>query len=144
MKQLIFKQVTIVSDSLRCGGQFELSPTLNLITGNDNSIGKSTLAKIFLWALGCDPHFDTTWINFDVKVLVKFKVGDLEYSTARQGNQMWLGSPNGSWQAFPKITGEYASKFAKIVEFSALLPSRDDASSLEVPPPAFFFPSFLP
>jgi len=138
MKKLIFKQVTVVSDSLKCGGRFELSPTLNLITGDNNSIGKSTLAKILLWAVGCDPHFDTTWTSFEALALVEFKIGETDYATARKGNQIWL-KVGSKWQTFPKITGDYAKQFAKLVEFTALLPCREDPASLEVPPPAFFF-----
>ncbi|WP_339081070.1 hypothetical protein [Pseudomonas sp. TMP9] len=141
MKKMIFKQVTIISDSLKCGGQFELSPKLNLITGDDNSIGKSTLAKILLWAVGCDPHFDTTWVALDVLALVEFNIGEESYATARKGNQIWLKTGS-SWQRFPKITGDYSNQFAKLVDFNALLPSRDDSASLEVPPPAFFFLPF--
>lgn len=141
MKKLIFKQVTAVSDSLKCGGQFELSPKLNLITGDDNSIGKSTLAKILLWAVGCDPHFDTTWAGLDPTVLVEFKIGDADYATARKGNQIWLKTGS-NWRTFPKITGDYSKEFAKLVDFTALLPSREDSAALEVPPPAFFFLPF--
>lgn len=141
MKKMIFKQVTIISDTLKCGGQFELSPKLNLITGDDNSIGKSTLAKILLWAVGCDPHFDTTWASLDALALVEFDIGDESFATARKGNQIWLKTGS-NWQAFPKITGEYSKQFANLVDFNALLPSRDDSASLEVPPPAFFFLPF--
>ncbi|WP_426810448.1 hypothetical protein ABOC32_06360 [Pseudomonas sp. WOUb67] len=141
MKKMTFKQVTIISDSLKCGGQFELSPKLNLITGDDNSIGKSTLAKILLWTVGCDPHFDTTWASLDALALVEFDIGEESYATARKGNQIWLRTGS-SWQTFPKITGDYSKQFAKLVDFNALLPSRDDTASLEVPPPAFFFLPF--
>ncbi len=141
MKKMIFKQVTIISDSLKCGGQFELSPKLNLITGDDNSIGKSTLAKILLWAVGCDPHFDTTWTALDILALVEFNIGEDSYATARKGNQIWLKTGS-VWQTFPKITGDYSKEFAKLVDFKALLPSREDSASLEVPPPAFFFLPF--
>ena len=105
MKKLIFSRVTVVSDSIGCGGQFELNPGLNLITGDDNSVGKSTLAKLFMWGLGCDPNFDVTWDGFDIRALVEFKIDEACYKSARQGNQMWLGRPDGTWQRFPKITG---------------------------------------
>lgn len=38
-----------------------ISPNLNLITANDNSVGKSTLLKLIFWGLGCEPELDTTW-----------------------------------------------------------------------------------
>lgn len=52
MKNLAFKRLVVASDTLKSGNQFEFNPRFNLITANDNSFGKSTLAKLLFWTLG--------------------------------------------------------------------------------------------
>lgn len=142
MKNLAFKRLVVASDTLKSGNQFEFKPRFNLITANDNSFGKSTLAKLLFWTLGGDPVLDVTWTGFDVRGLVDFSVGNETYQAGRYGNIMFLRRPNGQWEKFPKITGAYSEAFAEIVGFQALLPNRSDATKLETPPPAFYFLPF--
>ncbi|QLG89571.1 hypothetical protein HQ393_15680 [Chitinibacter bivalviorum] len=142
MKNLAFKQLVVASDTLKSGNQFEFKPRFNLITADDNSFGKSTLAKLLFWTLGGEPVLDITWTSFDVRCLVDFSVGNETYQAGRYGNIMFLRRPNGQWEKFPKITGAYSEAFAEIVGFEALLPNRNDATKLETPPPAFYFLPF--
>jgi hypothetical protein len=142
MKNLAFKRLVVASDTLKSGNRFEFKPRFNLITANDNSFGKSTLAKLLFWTLGGDPVLDVTWTSFDVRCLVDFSVGNETYQAGRYGNIMFLRRPNGQWEKFPKITGAYSEAFAEIVGFEALLPNRNDATKLETPPPAFYFLPF--
>lgn len=142
MKNLVFKRLVVASDTLKSGNQFEFKPRFNLITANDNSFGKSTLAKLLFWALGGDPVLDVTWTSFDVRCLVEFSVGNETYHAGRYGNIMFLRRPNSQWEKFPKITGAYSDAFSEIVGFQALLPNRSDTTKLETPPPAFYFLPF--
>lgn len=142
MKNLAFKRLVVASDILKSGNQFEFKPRFNLITADDNSFGKSTLAKLLFWTLGGDPVLDVTWISFDVRCMVDFSVGNETYQAGRYGNIMFLRRHNGQWEKFPKITGAYSEAFAEIVGFEALLPNRNDATKLETPPPAFYFLPF--
>lgn len=142
MKNLLFKRLVVASDTLKSGNQFEFKPRFNLITANDNSFGKSTLAKLLFWTLGGDPVLDVTWTSFDVRCLVDFSVGNDTYQAGRYGNTMFLRRQNGRWEKFPKITGAYSEAFAEIVGFEALLPNRNDSTKLETPPPAFYFLPF--
>lgn len=142
MKNLVFKRLVVASDTLKSGNLFEFKPRFNLITADDNSFGKSTLAKLLFWTLGGDPVLDVTWTSFDVRCLIDFCVGNETYQAGRYGNIMFLRRPNSQWEKFPKITGEYSEAFAEIVGFEALLPNRNDSTKLETPPPAFYFLPF--
>jgi hypothetical protein len=142
MQNFIFKRLTIISDTQKSANQFTFQPKFNLITGNDNSIGKSTIAKMLLWSLGCDPELDTAWQALDVRATVEFTVGGAAWEAGRYGDSMFL-RPNGeTWTYYPKITGQYSSTFADLVGFQALLPTRKDPTQLETPPPAFYFLPF--
>lgn len=142
MPNLVFKRLTVASDTLKSANQYNFKPRFNLITGDDNSLGKSTLAKLLFWTLGGDPALDFTWQSFDVRALVDFSIGNDTYQVGRYGNTMFLRRPNEQWERFPKITGEYSEAFAEIAEFGALLPSRKETTKLEAPPPAYYFLPF--
>ncbi|WP_250621696.1 hypothetical protein [Acinetobacter pittii] len=139
---LSFKQLTVVSNSQKSANQFKFHPKYNLITGNNNSIGKSTLAKLLLWTLGCSTHHDPTWKALDIRTLLVFNIGDNEYSVGRYNDIIYIKQPNENWQKFEKITGAYSKIFAEIVKFKVLLPNKADSTKLETPPPAYYFLPF--
>lgn len=141
MKSLKFKRLLVLSNSIKSANLFEFSPNLNLITANDNSVGKSTLLKLIFWGLGCEPELDTTWTNKDCKTIVEFQIGDDSFRVQRYKNQIHFKKNKDAVQEFQKITGEYSEIFAKTVDFKALLPNRN-TSLIETPPPAFYFLPF--
>lgn len=142
MQNLIFKRLTVASDTQNAANQFEFHPRFNLITANDNSLGKSTVAKLLQWTLGAEPILDTTWQNLDVRSLVEFEIAGIQYKVGRKGDSISLKIENQGWKTFPKITGEYSKTFANIVGFHALLPNRKDPTLLENPPPAYYLLPF--
>ncbi|EJC6864589.1 hypothetical protein MYD45_004485 [Vibrio parahaemolyticus] len=137
MKGLQFQRLVLVSDSKRLANQFEFPKRLNLITGKDNSIGKSTLVKNIFWALGCEPALDEEWKSNDVKALLYFSIDGVDHFVARYKNTMVL---NG--EKFNSIGGGYSEAFAELVNFKLKLPNRKDETELLVPPPAFYFLPF--
>lgn len=140
MKGLQFQRLVLLSDSKRLANQFTFPKRLNLITGSDNSIGKSTLVKNLFWAIGCEPHFDEEWISNDVKAILYFKVNQQEYIVSRYADGIYFGHKGTALAKYSKITGQYAKDFAKEVGFDLLLANRHDG--LDCPPPAFYFLPF--
>lgn len=141
MQNLKFSRLQILSDSEKSANQFEFSSTLNLITANDNSVGKSTLLKLIFWTFGCEPEFDTTWKSKDCTSLVEFTIGNKVYRIKRYKNEIILSEPNSSIVRYEKVTGDFAKKIAEIFQFKALLPNQT-TNALEVPPPAYYFIPF--
>jgi len=141
MQNLKFSRLLILSDSEKSANQFEFSSTLNLITANDNSVGKSTLLKLIFWTFGCEPEFDTTWKSKDCTSLVEFTIGNKVYRIKRYKNEIILGEPNSSIVKYEKVTGDFAKKIAEIFQFKALLPNQT-TNALEIPPPAYYFIPF--
>lgn len=139
MKNLKYKHLHVLSDTLKAGNQFELSPRLNLIKANDNDVGKSTLVKLILWALGCEPFFDSTWNSTDSKVILEFEIGNRQYKVHRYKDIInFVDVSNKTNNKFTKITGDYSRLLNELVGFKALLPNRN-SEELESPPPAYYF-----
>ena len=142
MKSLKFKRLVLVSDTTRSANQFEFQDRFNLVTGKNNSIGKSPLVKNIFWALGCEPEFDETWKQLDCKALLDFSVGNRDYTVVRINSGIFISNNNGEFNRFGNITGDYARVFSRLVSFKALLPNRADDPVLETPPPAYYFLPF--
>jgi hypothetical protein len=141
MKSLRFKQLLVLSNSTKSANQFEFSKNLNLIKATDNSVGKSTLLKLLFWGLGCEPELDTTWNAQDCKTIVDFEIDTNNYRVLRYKHQISLKENDLDYIEYQKITGDYAVKFAEIVNFKALLPNQS-TGIVETPPPAFYFLPF--
>ena len=141
MKNLVFKKLMILSEQERKGIQLEFHEKVNVITGEDNSVGKSTLVKSLLWSLGCDPFFDDAWKSAEAKTLVEFSIGQTDYACARDSSRVMLAKKGEKFKVFTRVTGEYAREFASLVNFNALLPERDSKLTT-APPPAFYFLPF--
>lgn len=141
MTNLKYHQLLVISDSTKSGNLFKFSKKLNLITASDNSVGKSTLVKLIHWALGCEPFFDTTWINLDCKVILRFSLDNTEYEVHRYKSIINFREKNSEFKEFTTITGEYSKMLADLFEFKALLPNRN-TEKIETPPPAYYFLPF--
>jgi hypothetical protein len=146
MKNLVFQQLVVISESKKLGNLFKFNPHLNLITAKNNSFGKSTLAKLLVWTLGCEPYLDPTWKNLEVHCRVDFNIGENNFRIERYKKTIIIYWPDNSQKKYSNISGEYAEEFAKIVGFRALLPQRKkgvgDDFILETPPPAFYYLPF--
>lgn len=140
MKGLQFLRLVLISDSKKLANQFEFPKRLNLITGKDNSIGKSTLVKNLFWTLGCEPNFDEEWKSNDIKAILYFKVDHSNFIVSRYKDTIYFGEIGSKLKKYNSISGEYAKKFASIVNFNLILPNRSD--ELECPPPAYYFLPF--
>lgn len=142
MENLYIKRLTLISDTDKSANQFEFSNRYNLITANDNSHGKSTLAKMIVWAFGCSPSLDHVWLGLNCKVLVEFEIGLKKHKVARFGNSMYLSLDGGEFVHYPKITGDYSKVIQGVFGFEVLLPNKENKNRLEVPPPSYFFLPF--
>ncbi len=137
MKGLQFQRLVLVSDSKRLANQFDFPKRLNLVTGKDNSIGKSTLVKNILWTFGCEPALDDEWKSNDVKALLYFEINGESHYVTRYQNTMVLDG-----EKFDSVGGAYSEAFAQLVGFKLKLHNRNDDTELQVPPPAFYFLPF--
>lgn len=141
MRSLTFQRLVLISDSKRLANQFTFPKRLNLITGKDNSIGKSTLAKSLLWSLGCDPVIDEEWKSNDIKSILYFTINKKEYFSCRGSHSIILGAIGGEARRYIHITGDFSKDLSDLVSFKMKLPNRGDGN-LETPPPAYYFLPF--
>ncbi|PML53118.1 hypothetical protein [Vibrio breoganii] len=140
MKGLQFQRLVLLSDLKKLANQFTFPKRLNLVTGNDNSIGKSTLVKSLFWTFGCEPKFDEEWKSHDVKAILYFKINGKEFVISRYVDGLYFGEKNSPLKKYPKVTGQFSIDFAKEVGFDLLLANK--SCQLDCPPPAYYFLPF--
>lgn len=141
MPNLKFKQLLVLSNSARSANQFTFGPSLNLITANDNNVGKSTIVKLLFWTFGCEPFFDTNWTNTDSRTIVAFEIGTKSYEIYRYKSVIKLKEAGSDViETYTEVTKEFSKRIAAMFSFHALLPTRKD--KLVEPPPAFYFVPF--
>lgn len=138
MKNLYFKQLLLLSNTQKSGNQFKFNKRYNLITANDNSVGKTTLAKLLFWTFGTEPVLDKTWTNTDTKVLVDFEIDGQEYTIIRDKSIFYF-KENNSIQKYTKVSGDFSEKIANIMNFQVLLTDRSEEEKPVIPPPAYYF-----
>ena len=140
MQSLKFNRLLVLSNSQKAANQFVFSKTRNLITADDNSVGKSTLVKLLFWGVGCDPSFDSTWKSLDCKTLVEFQIGKDIYVIKRHKNFVSLKINDSDYDNYEKITGDFSIRMADILGFKVRLKSH--SGKLETPPPVYYFLPF--
>lgn len=141
MLNLKFKHLYIKSNARRSANHFMFSEKLNLITANDNSAGKTTLMKMLLWAMGCEPFFDSRWKSEQVQTLLEFSIKDNNYEIIRNEEFIWFRKVNETFSMFTKITGEFSELMSSILNFRVDLIDRNSETT-SVPPPAYYFTAF--
>lgn len=141
MKNLYFKQMLVLSNTQKSGNQFKFSDRYNLITADDNSVGKSTLVKLLFWVFGTEPELDKTWINTDTKVLLDFEIDGQGYTIIRDKSIFYF-KENKVIQKYTKVSGDFSEKIAKIMNFQVLLTDRSEEEKPVIPPPAYYFLPF--
>jgi len=141
MRSLKFQRLVLISDSKKLANQFTFPKRLNLITGEDNSIGKSTLAKSLLWSLGCDPVFDEEWKSNEIKSILYFTIDGKEYFSCRGTQSIILGAVGSTGKRYGNVTGKFSEDLSELVNFEMKLPNRK-TDILETPPPAYYYLPF--
>ena len=142
MQSLKFRQLLLLSSTNKLANQFTFSEEKNLITAIDNnSVGKSTIVKLLLWGVGCEPSLDSQWTSQDCKTIVEFSIGNNIYFVKRSKDFISIKKQNEKALSFSKITNGYSDIIAKLLKFRVLLPNRN-TGLLEVPPPVYYFLPF--
>lgn len=116
----------------------EFTRGFNVVTGHENHVGKSTILKSMLYALGTEIYFSSKWtVNHKLYVL-GMRVNNVKYTLARWHNRYLLFKGSALILATDRVTRGLAPKLAEIFSFYVLLPSKKD-KELELAPPAFTF-----
>ena len=120
----------------------EFSPTITILTSNENTVGKSTVVKMILWVLGCEPKFKDSWDIKSLQACLDIQIGRKLITIYRQYDFIAIKEGSKKWKRWEHITGGYSEYIANLVGFHVQLDDRNKTNSISTPPPAFYFLPF--
>lgn len=141
MKNLIFRELLLISHSEKRARRIKFHPKVTIIKGG-NDTGKSSVIKSIYAALGADSaKVHPKWKNAGVSLFLTFEVSGTTYKILRMGGKFTLFSKtNTLLGTYKKITSELAPKLADLFNFKLVLADRNQNEM--VPPPAYLFVPF--
>ena len=142
MTNLIVKKLQILSEKWRKAKIIEFSPTVTILISDENTVGKSTVVKMILWVLGCEPKFKDSWDIKNLQASLDIQIGQKLITVYRQSDFIAVKESRKKWKKWKCITGEYSKYIANLVGFHVKLDDRSIKNSMSTPPPAFYFLPF--
>lgn len=138
MKEMYFDNI-LIADIVKKTARFhEFEKGFNVITSQDNHVGKSSLLKSLYYTMGAEVDFDNVW-NKNTKIyVVEFYVDKIKYRVARwqkafavfQGTELILTTKS--------VSRDLAKEFEKIFSFAVYMANKK-SNKIELAPPAFIF-----
>ncbi|MDD2540918.1 MAG: hypothetical protein PHH28_07725 [Desulfuromonadaceae bacterium] len=141
MKNLIFRELLLISHSEKRARRIKFHPTVTIIKG-ENDTGKSSVIKSIYAALGANSAVvHPEWKKADVFLFLTFEVSGTTYKILRMRDRYALFTKNDIMLGtYKRITSELGPKLADLLNFKLVLVDKKEQEV--VPPPAYLFVPF--
>ncbi|CAT04775.1 Uncharacterised protein [Mesomycoplasma conjunctivae] len=111
---------------------------INVVTGRDNHVGKSSLLKSIYYSFGCNVDYDSAWDKKSKLVSVNFMLDNKLYKISRLDNKYLLQDSEGQILLRTKeVSKKLAPFLSELFEMEIYLTNKD--KKVELAPPVFFF-----
>ena len=136
MKNLIFRELLLISHSEKRARRIKFHPKVTIIKGG-NDTGKSSVIKSIYAALGANSiQMHPEWKKADVFLLLIFEVNGTTYKVYRMRERFALFTIDDRLLGtYKKVGSELAPKIADLFNFKLTLVDREQKEV--VPPPAY-------
>ena len=140
MNGMYFKSI-LISDIKKHTARFQsFAEGYNVITSEENHVGKSSLLKSLYYAMGAEVEYDTVWDKNTKIYIVNICVNGRDYTVARFQKNFAVFDEKNIVLLTKSVSRELAKKYEEIFSFSVYLPNKK-TKRIEMAPPAF---SFMP
>ncbi len=140
MSEMYFKNI-LISDVQAHTARFqEFSKGFNIITSQENHVGKSSLLKSLYYSLGTEVDYDSVWDKRTKLHVVTVCVNGIEYRIARFQKSFAVFKGKELELLTRSVSHDLAKKYEELFSFAVYLPNKD-TKKIEMAPPAF---SFMP
>ena len=140
MSSMYFKDILIADIQKHTARYESFSKGLNVVTGEDNHVGKSSLVKSLYYTLGAEVAFDDAWSKSSKINIVTIDVDGEEYKIVRFLRKFAIFNSHRELILITdSVTKELAPMLGKMFDFSVFLADKSDAKKVVQAPPAFTF-----
>ena len=140
MNGMYFKSI-LISDIQKHTARFQsFTEGYNVVTSEENHVGKSSLLKSLYYAMGAEVEYDTVWDKNTKIYIVNICVNGRDYTVARFQKNFAVFDSKNIVLLTKSVSRELAKKYEEIFSFSVYLPNKK-TKKIEMAPPAF---SFMP
>lgn len=138
MNEMYFKNI-LIADIGKHTARFQ--PFLkgyNVVTSQDNHVGKSSLLKSLYYAMGAEVSYDQVWDKNTKLYIVTISVNEQEYRVARFQKSFAIFCNEELVLLTHSVGYDLVKMFEEIFAFSVYLPNKT-TKKIEMAPPAFTF-----
>ena len=138
MKEVYFKNLLIADLQTHTARVQSFEKGLNVVTSEDNHVGKSSLLKSLYYTLGAEVDFDSVWDKQSKLYIATLCVDEKEYRVVRFLRRFAVFEGETLLKITDSITKELTPLLGEMFNFSVYLPHKE-TGKVEMAPPAFTF-----
>ena len=138
MKEMYFNNILIADIVEKTAYFHKFKKGFNVVTSQDNHVGKSSLLKSLYFAMGAEIDFDNVW-NKNTKIyVVEFYIDEIKFRLARWQKAFALFRETDLILTTKSVSRDLAREFEKIFSFAVYMANKKN-NKIELAPPAFTF-----
>lgn len=138
MKEMYFDNILIADIVEKTAHFHKFEKGFNVVTSQDNHVGKSSLLKSLYFAMGAEVDFDNVWNKNTKLYVVEFYIDEIKFSMARWQKAFAFFKETELILTTKSVSRELARKFEKIFSFAVYMANKK-TNKIELAPPAFTF-----
>ena len=138
MKEMYFDNILIADIVEKTAHFHKFEKGVNVVTSQDNHVGKSSLLKSLYFAMGAEVDFDNVWNKNTKLYVVEFYIDEIKFSVARWQKAFALFRETELILTTKSVSRDLARKFEKIFSFAVYMANKK-TNRIELAPPAFTF-----
>ena len=135
---LIISSITIVDLTNKQAKKVVFSLSKNLLTSDQNHLGKSVIMKSLYYTLGAEVFFPTPIKRINLFTYIDFSLNGHEYRVCRLKSTFTLYCDNTFISYYPSV-GEFEEALSELFNFEISLVGKDANGTIIKCPPAFYF-----
>ena len=138
MKEMYFDNILIADIVEKTAYFHKFEKGFNVVTSQDNHVGKSSLLKSLYFAMGAEVDFDNVWNKNTKLYVVEFYIDEIKFRVARWQKAFALFRETELILTTKSVSRGLAREFEKIFSFAVYMANKK-TNKIELAPPAFTF-----
>lgn len=138
MKEMYFDNILIADIVEKTAHFHKFKKGFNVVTSQDNHVGKSSLLKSLYFAMGAEVDFDNVWNKTTKLYIVDFYIDEIKFRLARWQKAFALFRGIELILTTKSVSRDLAREFEKIFSFAVYMANKK-TNKTELAPPAFTF-----